>query len=264
MFLVSRIYHLVGVRGALMFQPIIVALGYGLLVFGPLFGGFIPFFYLIRRIKVAENGVDYSLMNTTRQALFLPVDRESKYDGKTAIDTFFWRFGDLIQAVGIFVGLNLLGWASHQFAVLNFVLSLIWIALAWVVGQNYGRKERENVEHVAPKAVEPIPDLLYSPGKPFLHPVAPTAFYDAEPGDVLVLHARRENGHRLPHWIRFNVRLQAFVGKAPMHVTEEVRITVVASDLDGLEARTTFAARCATQQVAVPADAGGSPARAQP
>jgi hypothetical protein len=49
-----------------------------------------------------------------------------------------------------------------------------------------------------------------------------------------------------------------------MHVTEEVRITVVASDLDGLEARTTFAARCATQQVAVPADAGGSPARAQP
>jgi len=264
MFLVSRIYHLVGVRGALMFQPIIVALGYGLLVFGPLFGGFIPFFYLIRRLKVAENGVDYSLMNTTRQALFLPVDRESKYDGKTAIDTFFWRFGDLIQAVGIFVGLNLLGWASHQFAVLNFVLCLFWIALAWVVGQNYGRKERENVEHVAPQAVEPIPDLLYSPGQTFLHPVAPTAFYDAEPGDVLVLHARRENGHRLPHWIRFNVRLQAFVGKAPLHVTEEVRITVVASDLDGLEARTTFVARCVTQQVAVPADAGGSPARAQP
>jgi AAA family ATP:ADP antiporter len=264
MFLVSRIYHLVGVRGALMFQPIIVALGYGLLVFGPLFGGFIPFFYLIRRLKVAENGVDYSLMNTTRQALFLPVDRESKYDGKTAIDTFFWRFGDLIQAVGIFIGLNLLGWATHQFAVLNFVLCLAWIALAWVVGQNYGRKERENVEHVAPKAVEPIPDLLYSPGQTFLHPVAPTAFYDAEPGDVLVLHARRENGHRLPHWIRFNVRLQAFVGKAPLHVTEEVRITVVASDLDGLEARTTFVARCVTQQVVAATDAGGSPARAQP
>ncbi len=56
---------------------------------------------LIRRIKFAENSVDYSLMNTTRQALFLPVDRDSKYDGKTAIDTFFWRFGDLIQAVGV-------------------------------------------------------------------------------------------------------------------------------------------------------------------
>jgi ATP:ADP antiporter, AAA family len=264
MFLVSRIYHIVGVRGALMVQPVIVALGYGLLVFGPLFGGFIPFFYIVRRIKVAENGVDYSLMNTTRQALFLPVDRASKYDGKTAIDTFFWRFGDLIQAVGIFIGLNLLGWAAHDFAGLNFVLSLAWVALAWIVGRNYLRKERENVEHVAPKAVEPIPDLLYSPGKPFLHPVAPTAFYDAEPGDVLVLHARRENGHRLPHWIRFNVRLQAFVGKAPKHVTEEVRITVIASDLDGLEARTTFAARCAPQTVVAPAGPGGSAAQAQP
>ena len=64
-------------------------------------GGFIPFFYLVRRIKFAENSIDYSLMNTTRQALFLPVDRDSKYDGKTAIDTFFCRFGDLIQAVGV-------------------------------------------------------------------------------------------------------------------------------------------------------------------
>jgi hypothetical protein len=75
--------------------------------------------------------------------------------------------------------------------------------------------------------------------------VSPTAFYDAEPGDVLVLHARREDGHRLPHWIRFNVRLQAFVGRAPLHPElTELRITVTASDLDGLEARITFVARC--------------------
>ena len=32
------------------------------------------------RLWQAENSVDYSLMNTTRQALFLPVDRDSKYD----------------------------------------------------------------------------------------------------------------------------------------------------------------------------------------
>ena len=115
LFLVSRIYHLVGVRGGLLVQPVIVALGYALLVFGPMLGGFIPFFYLIRRLKFAENSVDYSLMNTTRQALYLPVDRDSKYDGKIAIDTFFWRFGDLIQAVGIFIGLHLLDWEAREF-----------------------------------------------------------------------------------------------------------------------------------------------------
>jgi AAA family ATP:ADP antiporter len=247
LFVVSRVYHIVGVRGALMVQPVIVAVGYGLLVFGPMLGGFIPFFYLVRRIKLGENGVDYSLMNTTRQALFLPVDRDSKYDGKTAIDTFFCRFGDLIQAVGVYIGLNILAWKAHDFALVNMVLALGWIALAVMMGRDYSRKTRENVVNVAPVAVEPIPDLLYAPGESFMHPVSPTAFYDAEPGDVLVLHARRDDGHRLPHWMRFNVRLQAFVGKAPLNVEiSEMRIIVIASNLDGLEARSTFVARCVT------------------
>jgi AAA family ATP:ADP antiporter len=187
-------------------------------------------------------------MNTTRQALYLPVDRDSKYDGKTAIDTFFWRFGDLIQAVGVFVGLHILAWQSHDFVVITFVLSLAWIALAAMMGRDYSRKSRDTMVQVAPQAVEPIPDLLYAPGESFLHPVSPTAFYDAEPGDVLVLHARCDNGHRLPHWMRFNVRLQAFVGKVPLNVEiSELRITVIASNLDGLEARSTFVAKRVTR-----------------
>ena len=117
-----------------------------------------------------------------------------------------------------------------------------------VMGRDYARKSSQNLVTMPPEAVEPIPDLLYAPGETFLHPVAPTAFYDAEPGDVLVLHARREDGHRLPHWIRFNVRLQAFTGKVPMNVDiSEMRITVIASNLDGLEARSTFVARRATR-----------------
>jgi AAA family ATP:ADP antiporter len=249
LFLVSRIYHHVGVRGALLFQPVILALGYGLLAFGPMLGdfigGFIPFFYLVRMIKFSENSIDYSLMNTTRQALFLPVDRDSKYEGKTAIDTFFCRFGDLIQALAMYIGLHVLSWAAHDFAWLNLVLALVWIALTVVMGRDYSRKSQESMVHVAPAVVEPIPDLLYAPGESFMHPVSQKTFYDAEPGDVLVLQAHREDGHRLPHWIRFNVRLQAFTGKAPLHVeSAEMRITVIATNLDGLEARSTFVARC--------------------
>jgi len=179
LFLVSRIYQAVGVRGALLVHPIIVAVGYGILALAPLIGGFIPIFSLIRRIKFAENGLDYSLMNTTRQALFLPVDRASKYDGKTAIDTFFWRFGDLIQAVGIYIGLHLLDWKAHEFAVLTFILALVWIGLAVLMGRDFSQKSHENLVNVPPAAVEPIPDLLYSPGVPFKHSISPTAFYDA-------------------------------------------------------------------------------------
>ncbi len=89
-------------------------------------------------------------MNTTRQTLFLPVDQDSGYDGKIAIDTFFVRFGDLFQAVGVFIGLNLLGWHSHQFAVLNLVLSLAWIGLAVLMGRAYVSKTQANLSHAAP------------------------------------------------------------------------------------------------------------------
>ena len=131
-------------------------------------GGFIPIFSLIRRIKVADNGgVDYSLMNTDTAWRFLPVDRDSKYDGKMAIDTFFWRFGDFIQAIAIFIGLNLLGWKTHQFAVLNFALSLVWIGLAVMMGRSYKRKAQQNLVNSAPEAMEPIPDLQFSKGQPF-------------------------------------------------------------------------------------------------
>ncbi len=123
--MVGRIYRTLGMRGALLLHPVIVLVGYGLLAFGPLIGTFIPLFSLIRRIKVADNGVDYSLTNTSRQALFLPVDRDAKFDGKLAIDTFFVRCGDLLQAACAFVGLNVRGWHTHSLNILNVVLELL-------------------------------------------------------------------------------------------------------------------------------------------
>ncbi len=242
--LVSRIYRVLGVRGALLVHPIIVAVGYGLLAVAPLLGGFIPIFSLIRRIKVADNGVDYSLMNTTRQTLFLPVDRNSKYDGKMAIDTFFVRFGDLIQALCVFAGLNWLGWQSHQFAAFTFVLALGWIALAVVMGRAYTSKAVEAMSNTAPEAVEPIPDLHCVPGQRFTHAVPTAAFRDADPGDVLVYRACCEGGRPLPRWLKFDAWNQAFVGTLPTRVELlELRVVVIASDLDGLKAYSAFTIR---------------------
>ena len=244
LFLVSRIYQAVGVRGALLIHPIIVAAAYGTLALAPILGGFVPIFTLVRWIKVAENSVDYSLMNTTRQALFLPVDRDAKYDGKTAIDTFFWRFGDLIQALAVYVGLNHLHWDAPKFAVLNLVLAFAWIALAVAIGRGFSRKALENIMNVAPEAAEEIPDLVFAPGQPFLHPVSPTAFRDADPGDVLNLRACCDDGTPLPRWVRFDARQRTFTGTVPVDVEiDELRIAVIASDVDGLEARATFVVR---------------------
>jgi AAA family ATP:ADP antiporter len=242
LFLVARIFRAIGIRGALLIHPGFVAMGYGLIALMPLLGGFIPIFSLIFVVKVMENSLDYSLMNTTRQALFLPVDRDSKYDGKTAIDTFFWRVGDLIQAGAIYAGTRLLQWEAPEFALLNLALALGWIMLAVAIGRGFSAKAQENVFNVAPEAGDPIPDLQYAPGQSFLHPIAHTAFRDADPGDVLHLRACCEDGQPLPRWLQFDARRRAFVGVGPATVAEW-RITVIASDVDGMEARSVFIVR---------------------
>ena len=246
LFLVARIYRRFGVSGALVIHPVVVAIGYGLFALAPVLGGFVPIFTLIRLVKITENSIDYSLMNTTRHALFLPTDRDAKYDGKTAIDTFFWRFGDLIQAGVVFAGLNWLGWGVQQFALLSLVLALAWIWLAVAIGREFARKAKENVINVAPEAARPIPDLHYEPGRPFRHPVAADAFSDADPGDVLHLKASLADGRPLPRWVQFDQPSRTFVGVGPVEDCEEISIAVVASDVDGMEARSCFFVRRVT------------------
>jgi AAA family ATP:ADP antiporter len=248
LFLVARIYRTVGVRGALLVLPTVAAIGYGLLALSPLLGGFVPIFTLIRLVKIAENATDYSIMNTTRQALFLPVDRDAKYEGKTAIDTFFWRIGDLIQAGVVYVGLNVLGWAAPTFALLNLVLAIAWIVLAVAIGREFVRKASENVINVAPEANRPIEDVAYVPGRLVQYVVAEDAFIDADPGDVLRLAARLEDGRQLPAWLAFDSKTRRFTGQPPESYFEEIKVTVIASDVDGLEATSTFVMRCSVER----------------
>ena len=119
MFAVSRILPIMGVRGALYVMPCISLVSYSMI-------GLVPLLGLIRWAKTLENATDYSLQNTLRQALFLPTSREAKYKAKAAIDTFFMRLGDVLQA-----GLVRLGAEVHLalsgFAWVNVGLTLVWL-----------------------------------------------------------------------------------------------------------------------------------------
>ncbi len=130
LFVVSRIYRLVGICGALLVMPFIALVGYGAFAF-------VPIFSVVWLLKVIENSVDYSLQNTTRHALFLPVGHAAKYAGKTTIDTFFWRCGDLIQGGLVFVGSTLLGFGVEQFALLNMAFAGCWLLVILAIGREY-------------------------------------------------------------------------------------------------------------------------------
>ena len=91
---------------------------------------------MIRIEKTSENSLDYSLHNTLRQALFLPTSPAAKYKAKAAIDTFFFRMGDVIAGLGIvFLFVEVLGLGVRAFAVLNVVLAVVWLVLAYRAGR---------------------------------------------------------------------------------------------------------------------------------
>jgi AAA family ATP:ADP antiporter len=132
LFVVSRAIKYLGVRVALVLLPLLSFGAYSLIAFYPVIAW-------VRWGKTAENATDYSLQNTLRHMLFLPCTREQKYKAKQAIDTFFVRAGDVLQAVTVYVGTTYLALRVSQFAVFNMALVLVWLVLAVLIGREYRR-----------------------------------------------------------------------------------------------------------------------------
>ena len=131
-FLVSRIIEKLGARNALFILPIVAFGAYAAI-------GLIGGLGVIRAAKVIENGTDYSIQNTVRQALFLSADRAVKYKAKTVIDVFFVRFGDMLSAVLIGVGIHKLSLGTRDLAMINLGLIAVWIGLASLVARAEGQ-----------------------------------------------------------------------------------------------------------------------------
>lgn len=130
LFIVGRVFRSVGVAGALLVLPVVALLGYVLVAF-------VPIFVILQVIKVVENAADYSITNTARHALYLPVPAHAKHESKVATDTFFWRFGDLLQGGIVFAGLNWFGFEIRHFAALNLLLAAVWVVVVWQLGRRY-------------------------------------------------------------------------------------------------------------------------------
>ena len=68
--------------------------------------------------------------------MFLPTSREAKYKAKQAIDSFFWRAGDLLQAVVVFIGVRL-AFDTRAYAITNLVLVGMWLWLVFAIAREH-------------------------------------------------------------------------------------------------------------------------------
>jgi len=122
-FFVSRILRYGGFMALMLASPLISLTAYLSMAVAPVIG-------LIKAMKVAENSSNYSVNNTARHMLWLPLSKEMLYQAKTAIDTLFVRIGDGLAAVTVLVGTRIVTLEVVSFLWINVVLALFWIPLA--------------------------------------------------------------------------------------------------------------------------------------
>jgi len=133
LFFVSRIVKWFGVSAALLVPPVVALGSYAVCAL-------LPTLVAVRWAKVAENSVDYSLMNTVRHMLFLPTTREQKYKAKQVIDSFAARAGDVVSAGIVFVGTTVLTLSVSHFAWINVTLVVVWIGVCAATGAEFRRR----------------------------------------------------------------------------------------------------------------------------
>lgn len=128
----SRLVRLLGMRGVLVALPLVAVVTYGLAAVG------LPF-VVFRALKIVENATDYSLQNTGKALLWLPTTRDEKYKAKQVVDAYFMRVGDVLSALLVLVAAQVLELSPGALSVVNAVVAVLALGVAWRVSQRYER-----------------------------------------------------------------------------------------------------------------------------
>jgi AAA family ATP:ADP antiporter len=124
--LASRLLRYGGFAAVLLMLPVISLVSYTAMALVPLIA-------VVRVMKVAENGTNYSINNTARQVLWLPTTAEMKYQAKPAIDALVVRLGDGLAALTVLIGVQVLDVSTQTFLVANVALVLAWLGVSLMV-----------------------------------------------------------------------------------------------------------------------------------
>jgi AAA family ATP:ADP antiporter len=141
LFVASRVFKYLDVRGALYIYPVIALVAYTGMTL-------LPVLVVVELGKIAENANDYSIYNQAKQALWLPTTREQKYVAKQAIDTFVVRAGDLVSGAFVFLGAYLAA-GTRAFTLLNVALALLFLGVVVLMGREHKKRLAESAAAAA-------------------------------------------------------------------------------------------------------------------
>ncbi|MEJ2084938.1 MAG: MFS transporter [Acidobacteriota bacterium] len=157
LFFTSRIHRLAGVGPAMRFLPIVVALGSTAVLLA---------FYLVPRallgavlgLKMGENGTRYSLDQSTRELLFLPVPSKTRIKAKAYIDVFVQRGAKGIASLILLPVTPAIGLISPPVLAtwMAFPLIVLWLFVARYAYNEYVRSFRSGLKQRSVDTEVPI------------------------------------------------------------------------------------------------------------
>jgi AAA family ATP:ADP antiporter len=125
-FVASRLLKFGGFGAIILILPVIAMVSYTAMAL-------VPILIIVKIMKIAENSTDYSLNNTARHVLWLPMDSASTFHGKPAIDTLYVRIGDGLAALTVLLGVHVFVLSTVQFFIFNIFLVFLWLFFAMML-----------------------------------------------------------------------------------------------------------------------------------
>lgn len=117
-FLTTPFHRKKGITFSLMILPF--TLGFSSLAF------FIfPLFLFGIGLKFFDGSLSYSLQQSSKELLYLPMSQQTKYRAKSIIDVFFFRFGDALASLIILI------FIFFNFSLQSLSLAVIGLATLW-------------------------------------------------------------------------------------------------------------------------------------
>jgi len=151
--LTSPIIKAFRIRGALLLYPLILFLGTGGIGLAAL-AGLVPLVPAIL-IKASDKGLAYSLNQSVRELLYIPISPEQKYKSKIFIDMFLNRFakglGAIILAVLLWLVPRAPGTQGGQgiiryISLIVLVIIAVWVFLNFRIGREYANLVKAKLE----------------------------------------------------------------------------------------------------------------------
>jgi ATP:ADP antiporter, AAA family len=144
LFLVSIIMRKLGVLAALLVLP------FALILSATAFF-MVPTLLIAMFLFVSDNGLNYSIQQTSRESLYVVTTPEEKYKSRAFTNMFIQR---LAKGLGIFIliGLGMLGLkgASSRFlSLVTVVVMAILVVLSIYTGRQFAKKEHEQPAKVS-------------------------------------------------------------------------------------------------------------------